>query len=315
MNRKPIIIGSGQYNWDVIKVREYPNGFVPGKRNPHIEKTLFEEVGGTCGNVLCFLSYLGWDVRPQVKVIDSIEGHKLADSLKSYGCDTQFIKFDVKGGFSGLTCIHRKNRHTGEHELGLKGFGPNNSQFRKITELRVKDEVPDFLSSLKETPDVYFFDHHNEAGPRMIAKELGKRGSLIYYECENCKDWKKFLKSVEVADIVKFSDENVPDVSFCDDYMDKLFIQTQGSKGMRFSLKGGEWINIAPVEIETVIDWEGCGDTVTAVFLNELYKIGLPKISELTEDDVRLGLEVASEKAALCAQYVGSKTWIKEIEL
>lgn len=315
MNRKPIIIGSGQYNWDVIKVREYPDGFVPAKRNPYIERTVMEEVGGTCGNVMCILSRLGWDSRPQVKLNNNPdEGYKIADSLKSYGCDTQYIKFDEKGGFSGLVCTHRKNRNTGEHELGLKGFGPNNSQFRKITELRLRDEAPMFLDTLTETPDVFFFDH-NESGPRYMAKELRRRGVMIYYECENCKDWNKFLKSVDVADIIKFSDENVPDVSFCDDYKNKLFIQTQSSKGMRFSLRGGEWIHIDPVQTENVVDWEGCGDTVSATFLNELYQIGFPKISELTEDDVRLGLGVASEKAALCTQYIGSKTWIKEFEL
>ena len=37
MNRKPIVIGSGQYNYDIIKLREYPNGFVVGKRNTYVE--------------------------------------------------------------------------------------------------------------------------------------------------------------------------------------------------------------------------------------------------------------------------------------
>lgn len=91
MNRKPIIIGSGQYNYDIIKLREYPNGFVVGKKNPYVEKTLIEEVGGTCGNVMCILANLGWDVRPQVKLINNEEGQKLADSLIQYGCNPQYI--------------------------------------------------------------------------------------------------------------------------------------------------------------------------------------------------------------------------------
>lgn len=133
---------------------------------------------------------------------------------------------------------------------------------------------------------------------------------MVYYECENNRDWKKFIKSVEVADIVKFSDENVPDITFCADYKNKLFIQTQGSKGLRFSLCSGEWIHIDPVKVDTVVDWEGCGDTVSAVFINELNKIGLPKVSELTEEQVLTALGVAVEKAALCTQYYGSKGWL-----
>lgn len=63
-----IIIGSGQYNWDVIKLREYPEGF------PYTERVVNEEVGGTCSNVMCMLSRLGWDARPQVKLIDDTNG-------------------------------------------------------------------------------------------------------------------------------------------------------------------------------------------------------------------------------------------------
>ena len=64
MNKRPVIIGSGQYNYDIIKVRDYPDGFTTGKRNPYTETILTEEVGGTCGNVMCMLAHLGWDARP-----------------------------------------------------------------------------------------------------------------------------------------------------------------------------------------------------------------------------------------------------------
>lgn len=307
--KKYSIIGSGQYNWDRIVLRNYPHGFTPGKRNSCWEEILVEEAGGTCGNVMCMLSRLGWKVYPQVKLIDNDEGKQLADSLTSYGCDATHISFDPKGGFSGMTCTHRRSNKTGEHELGLSTFGPNGSQYPKITELRIRDEVPVFLENLSKVPDVYFFDH-NEAGPRKIAEELRRHGSLIYYECENNREWNKVIKSVQVADIVKFSDENVPDPTFCEDYKDKLFIQTQGSKGLQFKLRDGEWIHVQPQKVSNVVDWEGCGDTITAVFLYELGNLGLPKVSELTEEQVKTALTAATEKAALCTQYYGSKGWL-----
>ena len=65
------------------------------------------------------------------------------------------------------------------------------------------------------------------------------------------------------------------------------------------------------MKVDVVIDWEGCGDTVSAVFINELNKIGLPKVSELTEEQVLTALGVAVEKSALCTQYYGSKEWLK----
>ena len=34
MSKRPVIIGSGQYNYDVIKVREYPDGLQQVKGIP-----------------------------------------------------------------------------------------------------------------------------------------------------------------------------------------------------------------------------------------------------------------------------------------
>jgi sugar/nucleoside kinase (ribokinase family) len=304
-----IIIGSGQYNWDVIKLREYPEGFVAGRRNVFTERILAEEAGGTCGNVMCMLARLGWTAMPQVKLCE--EGRKLTQSLEQYGCDTRYVSIAPGGGFSGMECIHRRNRSTGEHELGLHGFGPAGSRFRRITELRARDEVPAFLGGLAQWPDVYFFDH-GEAGPRLIAQELRKCGALIFYECENSTDWRKFIKSVEVADVVKFSDETIADPAFADGYSDKLFIQTQGGKGMQFRLCGGDWIHLPAAPVCEVVDWEGCGDTTTAIFLNELAKIGLPRVAALTQQQVAAALNEAARMASRCTQYYGSKGWLQD---
>lgn len=311
MKKKLVVVGSGQYNYDVIKVREYPKGFVPGEKNAFVDKVHTEEVGGTCGNVMCMMQHLGWDARPQVKLTLGADGQNMVASLKHFGCDARYVMLAEGGGFSGWESIHRRNKKTGEPEMGHRSYGPRGSRFHKITELRVSDEVPALLAQMEgETPDVYFFDH-SDAGPRAIAAALKERGSLVYYECEKAKDRSKFLKCVEVADIVKFSDENVPDVSFCAEFPAKLFIQTQGGKGMMFRLpKSDEWVRVEAVPVETIVDWEGCGDTTTAVFLNELGKIGLPRVSELTAEQVKAALSVAAEKAAQCTQYYGSKGWV-----
>ena len=52
-------MGTGNYSFDVITKREYPNGFVVGKRNKFEERILKMEIGNTCGNVMTMLPYLG----------------------------------------------------------------------------------------------------------------------------------------------------------------------------------------------------------------------------------------------------------------
>jgi len=306
---KPTIIGSGIYNYDIIVQRDYPDGFIIDKRNKFTEKILLEEIGGTCGNVMCILAHLGWTVMPQAQFDQSAYGYKLKADLEHYGCDTCYIENIPNGGTTILHCNHQLDKTTGLHTVKFRATGPS-SLFAKRKQLRVKDEVIPFLENIEIAPDVYFFDSP-DAGPRMIATHLRQRGTLIYFEPETDKDTARFKKGIEIADIIKFSADKVLNVSFCD-ANDKLFIQTLGSDGLRFKLCSSEWMHIQAKSVDNVIDWEGCGDTTTAVFLDSLAEQGMLSINTMTIEGVRIALHKASEKASECTQYIGSKGWINK---
>ena len=63
-----------------------------------MEKTVIEEVGGTCGNVMTILSWLGWKSYPQVCLDDSPIGLKIAADLARYGCDCRYVTNTPGGG-------------------------------------------------------------------------------------------------------------------------------------------------------------------------------------------------------------------------
>ena len=87
------------------------------------------------------------------------------------------------------------------------------SHFPKPRFIRVRDEAPAFMENLDFVPDIFFFDAA-EAGLRYIASELQRRCTLVYFESESDAGKKKFLKAVEISNIVKFSHEKVGDLSF-----------------------------------------------------------------------------------------------------
>jgi fructokinase len=70
---------------------------------------------------------------------------------------------------------------------------------------------------------------------------------------------KRFNQCVEVADIIKFSDQRTKDVEQFEGYKDKLFIQTQGARGLNYRLNSG-WKHLAPVANDKVVDTAGAGD-------------------------------------------------------
>ena len=291
------IIGSGQYNLDTIVVRDYPEW--PQMR-PFTDKVVLEEVGGTCGNVMSILAWMGWDAKPIACLDDSPQGLKIKDDLKRYGCDCRYVTNTPGGGTTLLLCTHKKTAE-GEHVMSVRAGSPGGSRFPKRHFLRARDEAPAFLESLDEAPAVFFFDDP-AAGNRMLAKGLRERGSLIYFEPSRLVSNADF-EAVAVSDIIKFSEENIPDVSFTEAYQDKVFIQTMGPKGVRFKYKGKPWKVIEAEPVECVVDTEGAGDWFTASLINNLGESG-----DFSMDVVKKAQECSRRSIA----FLGSKGLIQE---
>ena len=142
-----------------------------------------------------------------------------------------------------------------------------------------------------------------------MARELREKGALVYFEPSAIKE-KADFESIAASDIIKFSGENVKDVTFVKDYRDKLFIQTLGSDGLRFNLRGEGWVNLPPVENENVVDWDGAGDWTTSTFLNALAEADALSIKRLTTEVVKEALEKAQIVASKSVSFMGSKGMI-----
>jgi sugar/nucleoside kinase (ribokinase family) len=288
---KPTVIGSGNYFLDTIVVRDYPAW--PALR-PFTERTVTEEVGGTCGNVCCMLSHLGWTALPQACLDDSPEGLKMKRDLERYGCDSRFVTNTPGGGTSLLRCTHKKDPD-GHHVVSVRAGSPGGSRFQKRHFLRARDEAPEFLAALKDAPAVFFFDDP-AAGNRALAKGLKERGALVYFEPSRVAS-NADLDAIGLSDFIKFSDENVPDVSFADAFPDKVFIQTMGAGGVKIKEKGGAWYVLEGVKNDSVVDAEGAGDTFTSAFVNAMAD------GETVADAAREAMTMASRSVG----FLGSK--------
>jgi sugar/nucleoside kinase (ribokinase family) len=295
------IIGSGIYNLDEIVVRDYPAW--PLLR-PFADRTVLEEVGGTCGNVMCILAWMDWDSRPQAGFDDTPQGLKLTADLARYGCDLRHVSNSPAGGTTLLRCVHKKDEE-GRPLIACRAGSPGGSRFPRRRFLRVRDEAPAFLESLDGVPDVYFFDDP-AAGHRAVARALREKGALVWFEPSRVEG-NPGLGAVAVSDVVKFSGENIPDASFADAFTDKLFIQTLGAEGLRFRLRGGAWRHVPPVECRNAVDWEGAGDWTTAAFINALGEEGRLSVASLDEGTVARLLARAQRAASRSVGFLSSK--------
>ena len=300
-------IGGGIYNFDIIVERSYPEGFVAGRRNKFSERILSEEIGGTCGNVMCMLPYLGIQSYPLAHFDLSPQGLQMKDDLKRYGADVRFVQNSDRGGTTLLRCVHKLDAE-GMPAMTFRATSPG-SRFPLRKHPRGRDEAPAFLEALDFVPEVFFFDTA-ESGYRIIAQALREQGTLVYFEPEGTDPWSRFLHGVQVSDVIKFSGEKIADTSFCTSFTDKLFIQTCGAQGLRFNLCGQGWQQLPPFHTDNVVDWEGAGDWTTAVLIRELCNNGLLSVKDMTVDAIRNCLTEAQRVASRSVGYMGSKGMI-----
>ena len=150
-----------------------------------------------------------------------------------------------------------------------------------------------------------FFYDDPAAGNRLLAKVLKERGALVYFEPSKVAT-NADLDAIKASDIIKFSDENVPDVSFVEDFRGKLFIQTMGPKGVRYKYRSQPWEVVKTLPIQIVVDTEGAGDCFTATFINAIAESGL------TSSSITCAISTAMANASRSVGYFGSKGFIRE---
>lgn len=315
-------VGTGNYSFDIIVQREYP---IPGKLRKFNENIVKMEIGNTCGNVMTMLPYLGVKTYPVAKLDVSPQGYQMKRDMKAYGADVRFVSNTLKGGTTIMRCTHQLDNDGNPTMIpksstaGKVWNGLSARPSRKYLSSQ-NGEVDALVNAMDFTPDVFFFDTA-QAGHRMLAERLHEKGTLVYFECDDDGHKKKdektrksvyraFLRCVVASDIVKMSEERIQDLSFADDYQDKLFIQTQGSKGLRFKLRGGDWIQLDPIVNPDYQDYEGAGDWTSSTLIAALCSRNLLKMSDMTEAAVKEALTLAQQVASYSVGFMGSKGMI-----
>jgi len=253
--------------------------------------------------VMSILAWYGWLALPAARLDDSEVGFQLKADLEGYGCDTRYLMNTPDGGTTILDIIHKTGRD-GQPKTAYMAHSPHGGRFVNHRFWTLK-QAQALFDSMEQMPDVFFFDRC-APGNILLAQLFHERGVLVYYEPNEPVD-RNFLRAVATSDIVKFSDEKHPDISFTEGHADKLFIQTMNQAGLRFRLRGGEWKHLDPVWNPKAIDGDGAGDWTSSTLIHALGKRGLPSIADLQESILEECLMEAQAVASESVSYMGAK--------
>jgi sugar/nucleoside kinase (ribokinase family) len=267
--------------------------------------------GGTCGNVLLVLSYLGWRAAPVARLQPGAAADMVLEDIERWGVSAQFITLGADGstpvivhwigrGPSGepyhtfsWRCPTRGNR--------LPGYKP------------VLASAAQALASRLGSPQVFFFDRVSR-GALLLAAEAATRGAAIVFEPSMVGHPGLFREAWEIADVIKFSHERLRDLPReCESIGGpRLVIETLGSEGLRYrsGLPGSPtrgWWRSAALAAEEVKDTAGAGDWCTAGIVHKLLSGGAAALAGVTSPQLRDAIRYGQALAAWTCGFEGAR--------
>lgn len=295
---QPLIVGTGLLALDVV---------ITSSRT----RPLGQWAGGTCGNVLLALRYLGWRAAPIARLGADKAARRLLDDLRTWAVSTRFITLDDDG--STPVIVHRIGRTgAGEpyHSFSWRcpGCGTRLPGYKPILA-----SAAETLLDRLETPKVFFFDRLSR-GTLTLARAFAERGAAIVFEPSGVGNPLLFREAWSLAHVVKYSHERLHDLPTESEHGDgvRIQIETLGREGLRYrsSAPGcriGSWQRLEAVPAETFRDAAGSGDWCTAGIIHQLFRRGANSLKTLSDAHLRIALRYGQALAAWNCGFEGAR--------
>lgn len=283
-------VGCGLVAWDVVLSPE--------------NHVVYSGVGGTVGNVLSILSFLGWRSVPIVRLGADNAGLRVLQDLVSAGVDTSAICLDK--ALRTPIVYQRREPLQGHHTFSFRC--PQCGQSRRYTPASLQGV--DGAGEPLRRGDVFFYDR---VTPEVVsvAERARLNGATTVFEPSDLDQDKGLLsRALRAARVVKYSSDRLEPASL--EALDAGFveIQTLGARGLRFRMRSLDpsWVELPALSGVSVVDAAGAGDWCTAGFLYALESLAIEVApSDLGYNRIHAALKAGQFLAAMNCGTVGAR--------
>jgi sugar/nucleoside kinase (ribokinase family) len=266
--------------------------------------------GGTCGNVLAILGFLGWKSSAIARLSDDAAGDHVLGDLKRWNVDVHLARVQPRCPTPVLLQeITKAKSGTPIHRFlwtcpGCGAYFPN---FRPVTIKAIEQILPDLKKSA-----VFFFDRVSPGILRLV-KHYAENGSLIVFEPSGTNDPKLFREALKYTHVLKYSHQRVHSFS---DLLARssplLQIETLGEDGLRYKCNLPEvshcgWRRLDGFDVSLLKDSSGSGDWCTAGILSKIGTRGARGLDASDEDEIVDALRYGQALAAWNCAFEGAR--------
>lgn len=293
-NKRPVVVGAGLIALDVM-LDERTN------KPPKLW------AGGTCGNVLTILAFLGWRSMPVSRLGRDAASRLIVRDMKRWGVDVSYACLGPT--VPGPIIVHRLRQNSaGEpfHSFSLNcpDCGRRLPSYRPVPAGAIEAVLPSIPS-----PNVFFADRVSR-GVINVAQAMRARGALIVFEPSGNSEVNHFREMLSITHVLKYSQERLPDLDV--DAEIPLVVETMGQGGLRFKscisgAKSKGWQRCEPYNLNRQVDTAGAGDWCTAGILHTLGIRGAKSLIEADSTRLRGAISLGQALAAWNCGYRGAR--------
>jgi fructokinase len=281
------IIGSGFIALDIV----------------HGQEGLFAATGGSCGNVIMAMAWLGWTSVPVARLGYDKTGDFLINDMKSAGVNLDFLERSeavptpvVIQQFVEDTSGGRRHRFS----LVCPECGAWLPRHRSVVLAHAHKVIKG------KAPAAFYFDRTSPAIVAM-AEWAKKNGAVVLFEPSSIGEDPLFERAVDACDILKFSNERFSgdsDLSRAPGPL--LVVRTMGADGLQ-ARWNGRWSSFEPFVAPRIVDTAGAGDWCSVALLHVLAQKGSQRFRIARRTDIERALRLGQALAALSCGFEGAR--------
>jgi sugar/nucleoside kinase (ribokinase family) len=264
----------------------------------------FVSAGGSCGNVMAILAWLGWNAVPVSRLGRDWASKTIRKDLRKAGVTLNYLSGE--DAVQTPIVIQRfvedaRGQRTHRFALTCPECGGWLPRYRPITLAQA-----DRLTSLGLEPKTFYLDRVSPAGLRVAAwaRDLG---ALILFEPSSIGDERQFQKAVDLCHILKYSHDRLGHLrDLREAHNPRIIVETLAEEGLRVRWHG-RWTELPAIEAPWFRDGAGSGDWCSAGLIHRLGTQGSAVFETLQNPRLLAALRFGQALAAVNCGYEGAR--------
>lgn len=266
--------------------------------------------GGTCGNVLSILAYLGWEAYPITRMNGDPASERVRADMARWGVRMDFASCSPTSHTPIIIQEIRRGRDgspTHRFSWSCPRCGQWLPRYKAVTVAAI-DIVTPSLPGIS----VFFLDRLSRATVT-LATRAAAEGAVVVFEPSGKADPKLFAETIRIAHVVKYADQRLTSVGGVmeGDAATLIEIQTLGAKGLRyrhrFGRRASDWVHLNAVSTPNLADTCGAGDWCTAGLIAKATLGGQVGLRHSGAEGVRDALRYGQTLAAWNCGFEGAR--------